>query len=139
MKKSIVALLICTLLFISFVAGFYVGRNTNTGTVQISGVPKYTYPATTAHTQPTDSTARPTLDALTLQIMAAINAATLEQLDEIPNIGIKTAQAILDYRQEFGDFQQPEDLLAVSGIGEKTLKNILDPFRGRITNEESGS
>ena len=140
MKKSaITVLIVLTLLFVAFVAGFYVGRSTNRGSVQILGIPKYTFPATADPTQTTQVTVPPTLDQETVRILAAINAATFEELDQVPNVGEKTAQAILDYRREYGDFQRPEDLMQVSGIGEKTLKNIIDHFRGGLNNEDTGS
>ena len=41
-------------------------------------------------------------------------------------IGPVLAQAIIDYRNEYGAFQKVEDLLHVSGIGEKTLEKIID-------------
>ncbi len=139
MKKSAsVVLLVITLIFIAFVAGFYAGRMGNSGSVQISGLPKHTFPAPVTSTKPEQTTVPPTLDQETIQILAAINAATLEELDQVPNIGKVTAQAILDYRAEYGDFKHPEDLLRVSGIGEKTLQYILDHFHGRLTNEDPG-
>lgn len=140
MKKSAIAvLLISTLLFVAFVVGFYVGRNSNREPVLISGIPKYTFPITTTTMGPTEFTQPPTLDPQTIHLLAVMNAATLEDWDEVPNIGKVTAQAILDYRMEYGDFQHPEDLMRVAGIGEKTYKTIMEYFRGRLSNENSGS
>jgi len=51
-----------------------------------------------------------------------INTATPEQLDEIIEIGPKTAQKIIDARP----FSSLDDLLKVSGIGEKTLAKIKE-------------
>lgn len=140
MKKSaVVILLALTLAFAAFVAGFYVGRNINHGSIQISGIPTITRPSSAGdvlHT--TVTTVPPTLDETTRQLMAAINAATLEELDAIPNIGPKLAQAILDYRSSYGDFEKPEDITNVDGIGEKTLQNIMDHFLGRLNNEDIG-
>lgn len=138
MKKSaIVIMLSLTLAFAAFVAGFYVGRNYNHSSIQITGIGKSTRPA--ASTQQTTVTTVPaTLDEMTQRIMDAINAATLEQWDAVPDIGEKTAQKILEYRSKYGDFQRPEDLDHVDGIGTKTIEKIMDHFLGRLQNEDTG-
>ena len=53
-----------------------------------------------------------------------INTATAAQLTEISGIGEVKAAAILEYRSTHGDFSSVDELLNVSGIGEKTLENI---------------
>ena len=55
-----------------------------------------------------------------------INTATAEELISLPGIGEKTAQAIIQLREELRGFCYPEDLLLVSGIGEKKLDAIYD-------------
>jgi len=42
----------------------------------------------------------------------------------LPGIGEKKAEAIVKYRQEQGPFKTPEELVKVSGIGEKTVEKI---------------
>lgn len=56
-----------------------------------------------------------------------INTAAAAQLEELPGIGPVLAQRILDRRTEEGPFEGPDDLLAVSGIGEKLLEE-LEPY-----------
>lgn len=53
-----------------------------------------------------------------------LNTATLQQLIELPDIGEKTAQKILDYREKNGGFHSTDELLLVSGIGEKTYEKL---------------
>lgn len=55
-----------------------------------------------------------------------VNYATEAELTTLPGIGPSKAQAIINYRDEHGFFSQNEDLLNISGIGEKTLENLLD-------------
>jgi competence protein ComEA len=53
-----------------------------------------------------------------------INKASAEDLEKLPMIGPVKAKAIVEYRKEHGPFQRLEDILEVSGIGEKTLERI---------------
>lgn len=55
-----------------------------------------------------------------------INTATAEDLQKLQGIGPSKASAIIAHRDEHGSFQTVEDLLQVSGIGEKTLENLKD-------------
>ena len=53
-----------------------------------------------------------------------INTATLEELQTIPGVGIKTAEKILEYRKNNGGFSTIDELINIDGIGEKTLEKI---------------
>ena len=55
-----------------------------------------------------------------------INTATLDELCTLPQIGEKRAQAILDYRNEHGEFRAPEDLCNVNGISDGILSAVRD-------------
>ena len=56
----------------------------------------------------------------------SINTADLNGLLQIPKIGEKTAQAIIDYRNQHGLFQTLEDLMKVKGIGQVKFDFIKD-------------
>jgi competence protein ComEA len=55
-----------------------------------------------------------------------LNAATLDQLDELPGVGPATAQAIVDERERRGGFRSVDDLLDVRGIGPAKLEQLRD-------------
>lgn len=55
-----------------------------------------------------------------------INNATQEEIETLNGIGPAKAEAIITYREENGPFKSVDDLLNVSGIGEKTLENFKD-------------
>lgn len=54
----------------------------------------------------------------------SINRADSETLQSLPRIGPKIAQRIIDFREQHGPFEKLEDLMNVSGIGEKTFARL---------------
>lgn len=58
-----------------------------------------------------------------------INTATAEELTALPGVGEATAKAIVEDRQKNGKFQSPEDLMRVSGIGQKKFDKLKDHIR----------
>ncbi|WEV68340.1 helix-hairpin-helix domain-containing protein [Bifidobacterium sp. ESL0769] len=58
-----------------------------------------------------------------------LNTADSTQLQQIKGVGPVMAQKIIDYRTSIGHFTSVDQLLKVSGIGQKTLEKI----RGQVT------
>jgi competence protein ComEA len=53
-----------------------------------------------------------------------LNTATQDQLEALPQVGPVTAQAIIAWRTENGSFTSVDELLDVTGIGDKTLAQL---------------
>ena len=58
-----------------------------------------------------------------------INTAGVQELTALRGVGEVTAKAIVAYREQHGAFKSIDDLVAVKGIGPKTLAS----FRDRLT------
>lgn len=49
--------------------------------------------------------------------------------DSLSGIGLKTAEKIVQYRDENGAFKQVDDLLLIKGIGDKKLNKIRSDIK----------
>lgn len=58
------------------------------------------------------------------QVQVSLNAASEAELQKVPGIGPVTARAIVEHRTKHGPFQRVDDLVAISGIGPKTLEKL---------------
>lgn len=56
----------------------------------------------------------------------SINRADKKELQKLSGIGPSKAESIIDYREKINGFTKIDQLLEVSGIGEKTLAKIKD-------------
>lgn len=56
-----------------------------------------------------------------------INTATVEQLTLLPRVGAVVAERIVEFRDKNGRFKKAEDLLLVSGIGDRTF-DLIKPY-----------
>ena len=57
-------------------------------------------------------------------ISVNVNTATAEQLQQVKGIGPKTADKIVDYRENHGQFSTLDELRNIKGIGEKSLEKM---------------
>lgn len=58
-----------------------------------------------------------------------INTATVDELVDLPSIGQKVAERIIQYRQKHGSFKTLEDLKTVRGIGDKVFEKVKPMIR----------
>ncbi|MEO7659309.1 MAG: helix-hairpin-helix domain-containing protein [Pyrinomonadaceae bacterium] len=53
-----------------------------------------------------------------------VNRATAVELEKLPNIGPKTAENIIRFRDEQGPFRRPEHLMMIRGMSQKRFLEI---------------
>ena len=93
------------------------------------GKPIELLPAPTGSNQATEiielaSSATPEPSETAVIFPINVNTATMEELQQLPDIGPNIAIAIINYRDSHGPFTAIEQLQNVSGIGPKTFEAI---------------
>ncbi|MDF2041578.1 MULTISPECIES: helix-hairpin-helix domain-containing protein [unclassified Pantoea] len=79
--------------------------------------------ASDAVTQSALSTSKPASPLQPQQEQVSINDATAEQLTAVMNgVGLKKAQAIVSYREQYGPFSAIQQLSEVPGIGNALIE-----------------
>jgi competence protein ComEA len=58
-----------------------------------------------------------------------INTADSTELQKLSGVGPSTAEKIITYRKEYGGYKKIEELMNVSGIGEKTFNKLKNSIR----------
>jgi len=127
LTKTELAAIALLLLGAGILTGLFIGRSTDEALLlpEITAAAQQTAMDDTAPQTETvrQSDAQPTV--------VNLNTASAETLTELPGIGEVLAQRIVAYREANGSFDSVEELLNVSGIGEKKLEAI----RTRVTVE----
>lgn len=90
--------------------------------VQFLETPSFQKPVYT----PAESLEQPENNTSEANFPIGINSATYEELQTIPGVGPATARLIIKYREENGTIASLDDLLAMEGIGEKTVSLLAD-------------
>lgn len=94
-------------------------------------------PATAAESSPSSDISAQTAAAEPGVIN--INTATAAELETLPGIGPALAERIVEYRAEYGAFQMPEELMNVSGIGEKTYAGLAEQITVSAAQQEEST
>jgi len=68
----------------------------------------------------------PATSGTTLSGKINLNTADPADLDTLPGVGPAMADRIIQWRESSGPFTSVDDLLAVTGIGDKTLEALRD-------------
>ena len=58
-----------------------------------------------------------------------LNSADQSEIAQVPGVGPKTAEAIVDHRRLHGPFKSVDELKSVRGIGPVTFEKIRNHFR----------
>ena len=111
MKKPYWILIGITGAFFILLLGIFLGRNMTHNYVPVENA---------IHTQATSTTQSEQQNDGRINI----NSATLQQLTLLPGVGEVTAQKIIDYRTENGEFKTIEEIMNINGIGEKKFEQM---------------
>lgn len=106
-----------------FSLGFYAGKSASPEAITVRVQRQVQSPQTPepSDAAPTDAPA----EAAALEDgRIDLNLATKEQLMTLPGVGEVLAERILTYRQDVGNFVSTEQLMDVSGIGERKYAEL---------------
>ena len=141
-----ILIIVITLAFICFTAGYFVGRMSSRDVVTVAAH-ESSAPADSSIASPAGASAFPSPPAVPPSAdngaeaaappsdagqsdnpggLININTASLDELCDLPGIGQVLAQRIIDYRQKNGGFQSVSELQNVSGIGDAKYAAIKD-------------
>ncbi len=113
MKKAQFWMLCVTGMFICIMIGFFIGRNTQSSYAKVDN-------AIQNQTQSSQQ------DNTIKDGRVDLNTATSLQLQMLPGIGETLAERIIAYRTEQKGFKNVEELMNVTGIGEKKFLQVKE-------------
>lgn len=90
-------------------------------------IPSYLNPVNSTDNSINNSTDNSiTNNIINSNIKINLNQAGLQELSTLTGIGIVRAEAIIEYRDNYGGFKDIKEIMNVSGIGIQTYNNIKD-------------
>lgn len=95
-----------TLLCVVFYAGVFTGRISSRNTLYLPDIQQQ---IGAAEYSPLD-----------------LNTATLDELSTLPGIGVALATAIVEYRNEYGDYVDIDELLDIAGMTDALYDTLSD-------------
>ena len=57
-------------------------------------------------------------------VQVNINTASAQELEQLPGVGKVIAERIVAYREQYGRFRRPEELLMINGVSDKKFRAI---------------
>ncbi len=73
---------------------------------------------------PRSITAPPAVHTTDALFHININTASAQELEQLPGVGKVIAERIVAYRERYGRFRRPEELLMVNGVSDKQFREI---------------
>lgn len=58
-----------------------------------------------------------------------INTASVDELERLPHIGSKTAEAVVAFREKNGAFRRPEQIMLIRGMSESRFVEMRASIR----------
>jgi competence ComEA-like helix-hairpin-helix protein len=74
--------------------------------------------------KPRSNTAHATVHSAEAPFHVNINTAPATELENLPGVGKVIAERIVTYREQYGRFRRPEELLMVNGVSDKKFRAI---------------
>lgn len=115
------------LLICSFILGYLAADNRETPEVHITQMPVISRPQETESASgSSDESGDPEQTEAEMEESGLININTADQaqLETLPGIGPSLAKRIIEYREVIGGFTAKEQLMQVSGIGQKKYDGL---------------
>lgn len=101
----------------------------NSGNGDVTGAASHPITPVPPLSDPAVRARRPGEELLPPGAVLDLNRATIAELDALPGIGPVLARRIVEHRERHGPFRSPEELLAVRGIGPRSLARLAPYLR----------